>query len=353
MKNSFSILIFVLAIMIFFSFICYSIAINEPRNKKGDDLTFIVQNGHGIKQIASDLLNQNIIKSKFWFEVYVWQTKNEKKIQAGEYILNSRYSIKKVVEIFVNGDTVNQEKTIKIIPGWNLSDISGYLEKKGMLMQDNFYKIVGLQKIDYRKNENIKYPKPKDYSLEFEFLKDKPKYYGLEGYLFPDTYRVFNNSSIDDIVKKMLINFDKKLTKEMRDEIKKQNKTIYEIITMASIIEKEVRSEEDMETVSGIFWNRIKNGQALESCASLAYILDVNKKQYTFEDTKIDSPYNTYLFFGLPPGPIASPGLQAIKSAIYPKNTEYNFFLSSFDDGKTIFSKTYDEHLKNKVKYLK
>jgi UPF0755 protein len=122
---------------------------------------------------------------------------------------------------------------------------------------------------------------------------------------------------------------------------------------MASIIEKEVRSTSDMKIVSGIFWNRIKNGQALQSCATLAYVLGVNKAQYSLEDTKVDSLYNTYKYRGLPPGPIANPGLDAITAAIYPESTNYNYFLSDPATGKTIYSKTLDEHNANKYKYLK
>jgi UPF0755 protein len=122
---------------------------------------------------------------------------------------------------------------------------------------------------------------------------------------------------------------------------------------MASVIEKEVRSANDMKIVSGIFWNRIKNGQALESCATLAYILGVNKSQYSYEDTRINSPYNTYINRGLPAGPIANPGLKAIEAAIYPEDTAYNYFLTASETGETIFSKTYQEHLNNKNKYIK
>ena len=138
----------------------------------------------------------------------------------------------------------------------------------------------------------------------------------------------------------------------MRKDIKAQDRTIYEIITMASIVEKEVRILEDMKTVAGIFWDRIKYGQALESCASLAYILGESKVQYSVADTKIDSPYNTYKNPGLPPGPISNPGLNAVRAAIYPEYTSYNYFLSDPQTGDTIFSKTFEEHKQNKQKYL-
>jgi UPF0755 protein len=108
-----------------------------------------------------------------------------------------------------------------------------------------------------------------------------------------------------------------------------------------------------MKIVSGIFWDRIKNGEALGSCATLAYILGVNKPQYSLEDTRIESPYNTYKYRGLPPGPIANPGFNAINAAIYPEFTDYNYFLSDPETGKTIYSRTLDEHNANKYRYLK
>ena len=122
---------------------------------------------------------------------------------------------------------------------------------------------------------------------------------------------------------------------------------------MASILEKEVRSEQDMKIVSGIFWDRIKIGQALQSCATLAFVLGVNKVQYTYTDTQIISPYNTYKHKGLPPGPISNPGLKALNAAVEPIKTEYNYFLSRPDTGETVFAKTLDQHNANKAKYLK
>jgi UPF0755 protein len=119
---------------------------------------------------------------------------------------------------------------------------------------------------------------------------------------------------------------------------------------MASIIEREVKNNEDRKVVSGIFWNRIKAGQPLQSCATISFILGVSKDQYSFEDTRIQSPYNTYLNQGLPPGPISNPGISSIEAAIYPAQTNYNYFLSDPESGKTVFSKNIEEHNANKVK---
>ena len=139
----------------------------------------------------------------------------------------------------------------------------------------------------------------------------------------------------------------------MRADISKQNKSIYDVITMASLIEKEVRTAEDMKIVSGIFWDRIKYGLPLQSDATLSYVLDDKIGGHTIEQTKIDSPYNTYKYRGLPPGPIANAGLNAIQAAINPIYTDYVYFLSEPEGGKTIYSKTLDEHNANKNKYLR
>jgi UPF0755 protein len=231
--------------------------------------------------------------------------------------------------------TPRAEKSITVIEGWNLKNINTYLAEQGFKFADELSDL-----------------KVKDYSAQYSFLADAPKNVSLEGYVFPDTYRVYASSTLDEVLTKMLDNFDSKLTNQMRQDVVSQKKTVYEILTMASILEKEVKSEEDMKIVSGIFWDRIKNGQALESCATLAYILGANKAQYTVADTKIDSPYNTYQNRGLPPGPISNPSLKAIRSAIYPVYTDYNYFLSRPDTGETVFSATYEEHVKNKAKYL-
>jgi UPF0755 protein len=151
----------------------------------------------------------------------------------------------------------------------------------------------------------------------------------------------------------MLDNFDRKLNKEMKDDIVATGRSIHEIVTMASLLEKEVRTYEDMRIVSGIFWDKIERGEALRSCATLAYILGENKPTYSTEDTKVDSPFNTYQNPGLPPAPISNPGEKAIRAAIYPTETDYNYFLNTLDTGETIFSRTFEEHKRNKIKYLK
>lgn len=325
----------------------YYYNVNTPIDADGKDAAFSIEKGDGVKKIAADLERAGLVKSSFYFETYVWLEKKQADFKAGEYVLSPKLSSREIVRIFTRGETLNRERTIKLIEGWNSKEMAKYLEAEGVAKADDFLRLAS-----YSKNEAKKAGAAKDYSEKFSYLADRPADAGLEGYLFPDTYRIFKDATSSDVIEKMLYNLDRKLTREMREEIARQKKTVFEIMTMASLVEKEVGSAEDMKIVAGIFWNRIKSGQALESCASLAYILGVNKPQYTIEDTKVRSPYNTYQNRGLPPGPITNPGIKAIAAAIYPTKTDYYYFLSRPDTGETVFSKTFEEHIANKAKYL-
>lgn len=325
----------------------YYYKINTAVDPAGQDSAFVIEKGDGVKKIAADLEKAGFIRSAWYFEVYAWAEKKQADFKAGEYTLNPKLSAREIVRIFTRGETLNKEKTIKLIEGWNSREIARYLEAEGVAKAEDFLKLSSYGKNDARKAG------VRDYSEKFSYLADRPSAAGLEGYLFPDTYRIFKDATSSDVIEKMLYNLDRKLTREMRDEIAKENKTVYEIMTMASLVEKEVRDADDMKIVAGIFWNRIKSGQALESCASLAFILGVNKPQYSIEDTKIKSPYNTYQNRGLPPGPIANPGIRAIAAAVFPAKTDYYYFLSRPDTGETVFSKTFEEHVANKAKYLR
>ena len=244
------------------------------------------------------------------------------------------------------------DRSVTLIEGWNSQQIADKLAASQLgFSADDFLQISGYPKKNYQSLPANKWPQ--DFSGSYEFLQDKPKYLGLEGYLFADTYRFHPSSSPEEVIIKLLDNFDRQLNTKMRQDIERQGKTIYQVVTMASLLEKEVRSEKDMKLVSDIFWRRIKNGQRLESCATLAYILGENKPQYSYEETRIDSPYNTYINDGLPPGPIDSPSLKALKAAIYPTSNNYNFFLTRPDNGETVFSRDFEEHKANKAKYLK
>lgn len=319
-----------------------------PKNPFSEkEVIFNIEKGQGSKEIAINLGNQGLIKWAPLFRLYVYQRGVSGKLQAGVYQLSPSMNVPQIVEKFVKGDVISEK--ITIIEGWNLRDIGWYFEGKGMFQAEELFELVGFPLIDYSKTTDL--PKPKDFSQKYDFLKDKPKNLSLEGYLFPDTYKINRGATIEEIVRKMLDNFDQKLA-PYRNEISGAGKTIFEIVTAASLIEKEVKTKEDKEVVSGILWKRLKNNIPLQVDATISYITGKKTTEISVEETKIDSPYNTYKYKGLPLGPICNPGLESILSAIYPKSSEYWYYLST-PEGVTIFSKTLEEHNLAKSKYLR
>jgi UPF0755 protein len=287
-----------------------------PLSNQAAEETFIIERGEGSEEIAAHLEKANLIRGKIWFTTYVFYKGWAAQLQAGQYILSPSLNIPQIAQKMVRGETISQEIQVTIPEGFTLKQIDARLSEVGLIEAG-------------------------------ELMKQSQ----LEGYLFPDTYRFNQGTALDEIVVKMRENFDRKLDEDLKDEIAGQGKTTEEIIIMASLLEKEVATDQDRRIVSGIFWQRLENNYPLQSCATIAYVLGIDKWRYSIEETKIESSYNTYRNIGLPSGPICNPGLSAIRAAIEPQANDYNFFLSK-PDGETVFSQTLEEHNENKAKYL-
>lgn len=307
---------------------------NKPRDERV--VSFEIEKGENLWNTASNLKKEGIIESKIYFVWYVYKNDYRGKIKAGKYMLSSNLKVPEIVIILTEGDKSGEKESRKITfpEGFSLEQMAKRLTENGF-DGDGFLELT-------------KDPKYFINKYEFSFLSDIPEGKGLEGYLFPDTHSFFIEASAEDIIVKILDNFDNRVSEDLMAEIERQNKSVYEILTMASIIEKESNNAEDKKMVSGVFYNRIKNGQALQSCATLAFVLGEDKSQYSYEDTQVNSPYNTYINVGLPPGPITNPGLDSIIAAIYPTKTNYVYFLNNPKTKETIFSTTLEEHNLNK-----
>lgn len=279
-----------------------------PVNPDSDEtVIFLVKKGEGAREISINLKEQGLIRYDFLFRVYVLFKEVGRDLKAGEYELSRAMAIPDIVNKLASGDRI--KKMITIIEGWTVKDIANYLE---------------VEELDP----------------------------SLEGYLFPDTYEISPEDGIEEIVEKMLDNFDKKLISELREEISSQGKTVHEIVIMASLLEKEVRTFEDKKIVAGILWKRLKSNMLLQVDATIVYITGKKTTKILKEELRIDSPYNTYKYKGLPLGPISNPGLESILAAIYPQENQYFYYLST-PEGETIFSRTLKEHNTAKAKYLK
>lgn len=333
MKKLFFIFYLFLIIFLIFAGYIYK-EINYPTSSFYEETFFEINQGETLKIISSHLKEENIISNPNIFYLYFYLNHDPTKIKAGTYKLNSFMTVKEISQEFFNTNYI-QEK-IKILEGWTINDIGEYLEEKNLFKKEDFYLVAG------KSGENPSL----DFSNEFTFLENKPKELSLEGYLFPDTYYITKNDSPEDIVKMMLKNFEKKVINLY--EIENINK----IITMASIIEKEVWIKKDKNLIAGILWKRINYGMRLQVDATVLYANQDKDQHVSYTDTETISPFNTYEIKGLPIGPISNPGAESILAAMNPKESEYWYYLSA-RDGTTIFSKNYNDHLTNKYRYLK
>ncbi len=181
------------------------------------------------------------------------------------------------------------------------------------------------------------------------FVKSASKY---EGYLFPDTYRFYKNATPQGVIDKMRSNFDKKVNSQILNEIEQSQKTLNEIVIMASLLEEEAHDNEDRKIIAGILWKRINLGMLLQVDAALNYVIGKTSAELTANDLAIDSLFNTYKYRGLPPAPISNPGIDTIIAALRPKKTDYLYYLSD-KGGKIHYARTFEEHKNNKFKYLR
>jgi len=313
----------------------YLYSLNTPVSSSPDLKSFGVTSGQGSTEISRQLKQQGFIRSPLVFQFYVWTQGISSKLKTGEYFLSQNLSSQEIAEILFKGPGKTKEKRLTFIEGWTLNDFANYLENQGMVKSQDFWPAVQ-QKASYWD--------------QYEFLAAKPKNLDLEGYLFPDTYRIYSDTTAEEIVKKMLDNLGAKLTDDILSEIKRQGKTVHEILTLASILEKEVSTDSDRKLVADIFYKRLAADIALQADSTVNYASGKSVSRASAGDLKIDSPYNTYKYRGLPPGPICNPGLSAIMAAIYPTPNSYYYFLTT-PEGKVIYSQTYDEHVAAKNKY--
>ncbi len=305
--------------------------INSKVSDNNEAKMFTVNKGDNVTEIAKNLEDASLIRKAAFFEKYAENHQLGDKMKAGRFLLKPNMTPQQIADLIASGKT--DENIVTIPEGFNKKQIAAKLALEKIITESEFLSAI-------KKND-----------FDYDFLKDKPSSVDLEGYLFPDTYYLEPGAKADEVIKKMLDNFNRKLDDNLRKEIKKQGKTIFETLILASLVEKEVANASDRPIVAGIFLNRLHLGMHLSSCATIQYILNTNQQRFSYAQTRVESPYNTYIHFGLPPTPIGNPGLDAIKAAIYPKDTNYLYFLSD-DEGVTHYATTYKQHEANKAKYL-
>lgn len=303
--------------------------VQKPASLSSEEIKFTIESGESTQDIGNRLENDGLIKSSWVFAVYLKYKGQSSSIQAGDYNLKKNYTMLEVIEVLTKGKVSSGKLTIP--EGWTNKQVGEEIVNKGIDTEDGF------------KNALSK-------KYNYSFLKESPSG-NLQGFLFPETYFLTSKADSSEVIEKMLKEFSLSADPVIRKKISGQSLTYYQILTLASIVEREVTSEEDKKKVASVFLNRLQNDINLDSCATVEYILGTKKRILSSEDIAIDSPYNTYINKGLPPTPISNPGLKSIEAVLEPAKTDYFFFFSG-KDGKTYFSNTQEEHEALKAQYL-
>ncbi len=299
-----------------------------------EERRFEVRPGENALTLGERLENERIISSRYAFVWHLLSKNRLHSLVAGEYLLSGRFSLPEIAFFITEGKTVSRDVKVTFPEGWTIKKMAARLSANS-LPGDKFLFLA-------------EHPLP-IWREQFDFLKDLPKDASMEGFLFPDTYLFNPEASGQTIIETMLKNFDRKVSADLRQSLSARHKNLFSAVTLASIVENEVPSERDRRLVSDLFIRRLGIGQPLQSCATLQYILGVDKKQYSYEETRTVSPYNTYLSLGLPAGPVGNPGLVSLRAAASPEPNPYFYFLSDPKTGETVFSETYEEHIANKA----
>lgn len=310
---------------------------NQDQEIKNVSVT--VPQGASTESIAKILEENGLIDSTLYFRIIARMNDFDGHFQYGDYTFNTGMSEEDMMEILLTEGAKRETKQFTIVEGLTLAETAKSLASQGMCSEAEFY--AALEKTNWG----------------YEFLKDIPatadRKIRYQGYLYPDTYNVYADATAVEIIATMFDKMDSIWTEDYYAQAKRLDKTIDEIMTIASIIEKEVVKPEEQAIVSGIIYNRLDINMNLQMCSTVMYILDKHRDRLLYEDLETPSPYNTYLNPGLPVGPIANPGGGAIRAALFPDDNDYLYFVLK-DDGSSTheFNSDYNAHLIDRAKYV-
>lgn len=293
----------------------YMYAIAAPKNFNDHHLV-ILSKGSTLQEISVQLKREGIISSAFFFSRFVTVLNGEGSVQAGSYYFENSQNAWVIAKRLVDGDLGLDPIRVTIPEGFTREKISQLFEEFERFDPAEFMSLTA----------------------------DK------EGYLFPDTYFFFPDSTTVDVIEALEANFKEK-TLELAEEIEGSERSLQDIITMASIVEAEAYNYEDMQKIAGVLWKRLEIGMPLQVDVTFRYINGKGTFDLTYDDLELDNPYNTYVYTGLPPTPISNPGFDAIDATLHYTESEYLFFLAD-NSGTVHYSETFDEHVRKKDIYL-
>lgn len=296
---------------------------------------FVIRENSNLKTISNDLKDEEFIKSPFLFSVYATVTGKKSKMVRGEHTIKQGKGYKEILQDLSTLENETEAIEVIVPEGLTVLEIADRLNKSGIVNRKQFlHAAKSWATLTEKQQEEL--------GVDKEVRKSNTKF-AVEGLLFPDTYYFEKNMKADEVIHQMT----ERLLHETSRITIRTDQTPYEMLTLASIIEKEALLNEEKRKIAGVFENRLKEGKKLQSCSTVQYLLERPKATLRRKDLKIKSPYNTYLNKGLPPGPISNPDLPSIKAAANPEKHDYYYFVAKQDGTWShFFSKTYKEHRK-------
>lgn len=305
--------------------------------KSDEPVTVVVPENCDTKTLAKILEESGAIEYSSVFSFYIKLKNMEGEYLPGTYEISPMLNYDYMIKEFKPKAPVRSTVVVTIPEGYSTDQIINLLIEKGLGTYEGYKRAIN------------------EYEFDYPFLADaasfsEDRYWRLDGYLYPDTYYYYSDATEETVIYKMLENFNSKFTEEYYTRAQELGMTVDEIITLASMIQKEVRYADEFADVSSVFHNRLNNPATfphLDSDATIVYAIEheTGTRPESLSDTSYESPYNTYKCIGLPPGPISNPSLEAIRYAMYPKKTSFYYFVSG-KDGRTTFSTNYSDHLK-------
>ncbi|HVF25331.1 MAG TPA: endolytic transglycosylase MltG [Anaerolineales bacterium] len=311
----------------------YDGLLTRPLDSNGTEQSFTIETGESVISIANHLQVVGLVRDAESFRAYLVYSGLDTTIQSGEYKLSTAMSAIDVARELQ--DATPEDVTFVILPGWRIEEIAASLSTSGLSITPEEF-------ISASQN-------PPD---GFDFLSGANT---TEGFLYPDSYILSRETSADQMIDAFVRTFGLRFSADLRDAMDRQGLTIYQAVTIASLVEREAVQDEEKPLIASVFLNRFRIGMKLESDPTVQYALGYDSIAQTWwrnplslVDLQFDSPYNTYLYVGLPPAPIANPSLSALHAVAFPADTVYYFFRAKCDGSRTHeFAETFEEHLEN------
>ena len=308
----------------------YNRLVNHPFKLTVDSVELEVKEGQSLNDVLKKLSKQNIIGNTYLIKYYVKSNDLDTNIKKRRYLIEKNMTLDTFLSNLSLGKVTAGLNKVTIPEGYNIEEIAASLEKSQVISKEEFLKAV------------------KEYNAPSYIKKNSERKYQLEGFLFPDTYEFEKDISGEEIIERILLRFEEVISEIEQATGKKIDKNnLDDIVTMASIVEKEAERDDERGKVASVFYNRIEQHTKFQSCATVLYALGYHKAEVSNEDIKVNSPYNTYKVDGLPIGPIACPGKASLNAAINPEKTNYLFFISN-DDGTHTFTDNDKEFMRLK-----